>query len=257
MDATERFADVVATEPLRLDWAVALIGAVGDPSCDAAKTVGRLDDLAATVAQPDLDGVVDAVFCGAGLTGDRSSYYDPRNSFLHEVLDRRAGIPITLSVVLLEVAARVGVPLAGVGTPSHFLVRTMDEDPPTFIDAFDGGARYDRAGLDELFAALAPAIDLDSHLGPVPPADIIRRILNNLVAVYRRRGDRDGLLWSSALRTMVPTAPAEHVRAYGAALAASGDFARAAKVLESLADDATGDSDQERAEAQRLRARLN
>lgn len=248
MDATERFADVVTTDPVRLDWAATLIGAVGDPGCDVAKTVHRLDDLAARVPEASLDGVLSAVFGDGGLAGDRSSYYDPDNSFLHLVLERRCGIPITLSVVLLEVARRVDVPLAGVGAPTHFLVRTVDDGPPTFIDAFDGGTRYDRPGLDRLFSDLAPGVDLSLHLEPLGPVEIVRRMLNNLVAAYRRRGDRDGLLWSSALRTMVPGAPPEHVRAYGASLAASGDFARAAKILESLADDA---------EASRLRARLN
>lgn len=257
MDPTERFADVVATEPLRLDLAVALIGAVGDPDCDVDATVAILDDLAATVSETTLEAVLRAVFVDAGFVGDRTSYYDPRNSFLHDVLARRSGIPISLSVVLLEVARRVGVPLAGVGTPSHFLVRTIGDGPTTFVDAFAGGTRHDRAGLDGLFGDLAPGIDLDRYLGPLPAADIVRRILNNLVVIYRRCGDRDGLLWSSSLRTMLPGCRAEHVRAFGAALAASGDFARAAKVLESLADGASNDPDNERAEAQRLRARLN
>ena len=88
--------------------------------------------------------------------------------------------------------------------------------------------------------------------------DVLRRMLANLAAVHRRRGDRDGLLWATQLRTLLPAATVDDERAFGGALAAAGDFARAAKVLESIVD--TGrvdDPSREIAEAQRLRARLN
>lgn len=257
MERTERFADVVASQPLPLDVAAFLIAAHASAGCDVDAGLRVLDDIAADVRDPSLAGVIDTVFGRYGFTGDRETYYDPQNSLLNAVIARRCGIPITLSVLLIEVARRVGVDLAGVGTPAHFLVRTV-EGEPGFVDAFAGGRIYDRADLDHLFSQIAPGIDINPFLAPLPPVDVIRRMLNNLVAVYRKLGDRNGLLWSSELRIMLPGSQPEHVRAFGAALAAAGDFARAAKVIDALAEGgATDDPGQERAEASRLRARLN
>lgn len=257
VELTERFADVVSRTPLPLDEAVALVAAHADPACDVAATLGRLDELAAAVPGAGLDALLDLLFGSLGFTGDRTDYHDPRNSYLHEVLERRRGIPITLSIVLMEIGRRIGVALHGLGTPAHFMVLAPG-DPPRFVDAFAGGRVLDRAGLQSLFTTLAPGVDLAPHLVPLPPADIVRRVLGNLVAIHRGRSDRDGLLWSTQLRTLVPGSSPDDQRTFGGALAACGDFARAAKVLESLAG--RGDApDPERAlaEARQLRARLN
>lgn len=257
MDPTERFAEIVATEPIPLDLAAVLIGAVGDPDCEVTAALERLDDLAEQVDEATLDGVCRVLFDTVGLTGARRSYYEPRNSYLHRVLASGTGIPISLSVVLIEVGRRVGVKLVGVGAPAHFVVRTVDEADVVFVDAFAGGARHDRASLGVLFGRLAPGVDIDPFLGPLPTPDILRRMLTNLVMNFRRLGDRDGLLWSTSLRTMLPGCDPTHLREYSAALAASGDYARAAKVRESLAALPGGDPVRERAEADQLRARLN
>jgi regulator of sirC expression with transglutaminase-like and TPR domain len=257
VELTERFADVVAREPLPLDEAVTLIGAHADPSCDVDGTLRRLDRIAADVPGAGTDAVLDTVFGTLGFTGDQRDYHDPRNSFLHEVLERRRGIPVTLSIVLIEVARRVGVTIHGIGTPAHFL-SMVPGDPPRYVDAFAGGRVLDRAELDGLFAALAPGVDLDPHLVPLTGTEIVRRVLGNLLAIHRRTSDRDALLWSTQLRTLVPGSSPDDQRTFGGALAACGDFVRAAKVLESLAD--RGDApDPERtlAEARQLRARLN
>lgn len=257
MELTERFADLVAAPTFPLDEAALLIAAHADPSCDVPAERARLDDLAAEVPEPSLPALTRTLFGIHGFVGDQVDYYDPRNSYLHEVLARRRGIPITLSVVLIEVGRRAGVELAGVSTPAHFLACTTSGSP-RWIDAFAGGRVLDRDALDAQFSVLAPGIDLDPYLEPVGPADIVARMLANLVAVHRRRNDRAALLWATRLRTLVPGATADDRRAYGGALAASGDFSRAAKVLESLVEDGTTDDpDDELARAQRLRARLN
>lgn len=257
MELTERFADLVAAPSFPLDLAALLIAAHADPSCDVDASLARLDGLAAEVPGPDLDDLTRTLFGVHGFVGDQVDYYDPRNSYLHEVLERRRGIPISLSVLLVEVGRRCGVPLAGVGTPAHFLACTTT-GPRRWIDAFAGGKVLDRAELDEQFARLAPGVDLEPYLDPVPPAQVVARMLANLVAVHRHRNDRASLLWATRLRTLVPGATAEDRRAYGGALAACGDFSRAAKVLESLVEDgAVDDPDDELARARRLRARLN
>ncbi len=257
MELTERFADLVAGPTFPLDEAALLIAAHADRSCDVEGNLALLDALAEEVQAPELDALTRTLFGACGFVGDQVDYYDPRNSYLHDVLSRRRGIPITLSVVLIEVGRRAGVPLAGVGTPAHFLACTTT-GPRRWIDAFAGGRVLDRTELDDQFSRLAPGVDLDPHLDPVPPAQVVARILANLIAIHRHRSDRAGLLWATRLRTLVPGATADDRRAYGGALAACGDFVRAAKVIESLVEDgAVDDPTDELARAQRLRARLN
>jgi len=257
VELTERFADLVAAPTFPLDEAALLIAAHADPACDVPASLARLDALAADVPEPTLDALTRTLFGVHGFVGDQVDYYDPRNSYLHELLVRRRGIPITLSVVLIEVGRRCEVALAGVGTPAHFLTCTTS-GPKRWVDAFAGGRVLDRADLDEQFAVLAPGVDIEPYLQPVPPAQVVGRILANLVAIHRHRNDRAALLWATRLRTLVPGATADDRRAYGGALAACGDFSRAAKVLESLVEDGqVTDPDDELARAQRLRARLN
>lgn len=256
VEVTERFADAVGRDPVPLDEAALLIGAhAGD--CDVDGALAALDELADAVPQPSLETLLATLFGARGFAGDREHYYDPRNSYLHEVLRRRVGIPITLSVLTIEVGRRLGVVLAGVGAPAHFVARTLGDDP-MFVDAFGGGRILDGAELEEMFATIAPGIDLRPHLEPLPTHDILRRMLANLAAIHRRSGDRDALLWTTQLRTLIPGSTPDDQRSFGGALAASGDFVRAAKVLESIVDggDAT-DPERELAEARRLRARLN
>lgn len=257
VELTERFVDVVQRRPFALDEACTLIGAHGDDRCDVDATLGRLDDLANGVPAATVEDLLATLFSAQGFAGDQDTYYDPRNSYLHAVLDRRRGIPITLTVVVMEVGRRLGLSVEGVGAPAHFIAR-VPGTPLRYIDAFGGGRILDRDQLDDLFSSVAPGIDIGPYLGPVSGHDIVRRVLGNLVALHRRRGDRDGLLWSTQLRTLVPGSSADDHRTFGGALAAAGDFARAAKVLESLVDEGNADDpERELAEAQRLRARLN
>jgi len=257
VELTERFADLVAQPAFPLDEAALLVAAHADPACGIGASLAVLDDIAAAVPASELPALTETLFGTWGFVGDQADYYDPRNSYLHEVLARRRGIPITLSVVLIEVGRRIGVELAGVGTPAHFMTCTTGGDR-RWVDAFAGGRILGRAELDAQFARLAPGIDLEPYLEPATPAQIIGRVLDNLVAIHRQRNNRTALLWASRLRTLVPGATPEHRRAYGGALAASGDFVRAAKVLESLVEDGhASDPADELAKARRLRARLN
>lgn len=257
MELTERFADAIVRQPFPLDEVCVLIGAHGDESCDVEGAIARLDNLAGLVPEPTLDHLLTTLFAVHGFAGDRDSYYDPRNSYLHEVLDRRLGIPITLSIVVMEVGRRLGLTIEGVGAPAHFITR-VPGDTVRYVDAFGGGQIMERGELDGFFARMAPGINIGPYLGALSGPDIVRRVLGNLVAVHRRLGDRDGLLWATQLRTLVPGSSPDDRRTFGGALAASGDFARAAKVLESLVDEGDADDpERELAEAQRLRARLN
>src|SRR5581483_5379863 len=152
------------------------------------KMAGRASSLAAGLnPQRTLAALNKVVFEEANLRGNREDYYDPRNSFLNDVLDRGLGIPITLSIIYMEVARRVGLQLAGVGMPGHFLLKHYGEDgQERLIDCFNRGdivTRQDcQTRLDDIYSGemkLRP-----EFLHPISRRQILTRMLNNLKTVY-------------------------------------------------------------------------
>lgn len=125
-----------------------------------------------------------------GFRGDDERYYDPQNSFIHRVIERRRGIPITLAVVLIAVGARVGVSVEGVGFPGHFLARIGGADG-ALVDPFNRGLVLDDAALERLARrSLGPrATVLPQHLVAVDNRAIATRMLTNLDAIYSSRGE--------------------------------------------------------------------
>jgi regulator of sirC expression with transglutaminase-like and TPR domain len=123
-----------------------------------------------------------------GFQGNQRNYYDPDNSYLDKVLQRRTGIPISLSAVYLFVARRLQIPLAGIGMPGHFLLRHAQADPMLFIDPFGGGRILTEADclryLDEGEFGYDP-----SYLLPMTDGTILLRMIRNLLIIYRNRGD--------------------------------------------------------------------
>ena len=190
--AIERFGDLLATDATRLplDEAALGIAAVLQPTLDVDAAMQELDRLAASCPDPTRDGVVDHLFRELDFAGDPVTYGDWRNSCLDHVLTSRRGIPITLSVLTVEVARRLGVNLCGVGMPAHFLVGDP-ADPDWFVDAFDHGAVLDRDGCRELLERVTRGQVpwRDSHLDPTPERAIIVRMLNNLRAGFTQRPD--------------------------------------------------------------------
>jgi regulator of sirC expression with transglutaminase-like and TPR domain len=129
-----------------------------------------------------------------GFRGNEQDYYDPKNSLLPDVLDRRLGIPITLALVYCEVARRAGVQARGVSFPGHFLVRVDAvgrEDAPLAVDPFFGGRRLDEPGLQKLLERASPAQKLvvEEHLAPASAKTMLVRMLINLKWIYATRGD--------------------------------------------------------------------
>ena len=125
-----------------------------------------------------------------GFRGNQQDYYDPKNSFLNDVLDRKLGIPITLSVLFMELGRRAGVPLVGVAFPAHFLVRHATE-PELFVDVFNEGRLLSSEELETfLFDLTNGRIRFEaSFVEPVDPKQIVRRMLMNLAGLYRNRGE--------------------------------------------------------------------
>jgi regulator of sirC expression with transglutaminase-like and TPR domain len=239
VDGLERWRELVtrADREIPLDEASFVIAAQAEPDLDVAAQLARLDDLAAPLGRSSTEQVCRLVFGTLGFRGDHETYDDPQNSYLNRVLDRRLGIPITLSVLLMEIGRRCGVRLEGVGMPGHFLVRDPDE-PDLLIDAFSGGRRLDPAACAQLLqtvvgseAALQPAL-----LAPVGTRAILARILANLDQSFRRRENRDGARWATRLRAAIPGLPMVEQIAMAESLAGLGCHEEGASLLEELAN---------------------
>lgn len=260
VEATERFAELMTApeRELRLDQVALLIAAHAYPDLDLDRELGRLDDLADRCFAPTLDALVRHLFVDEGFTGNRRDYFDPRNSYLNQVTQRRLGIPISLSVLTIEVGRRLGVPLSGVGMPGHFLLRDR-VDPEVFVDPFARGALLGREQCERAFRAIngdeAPFDD--AYLEPVGAWAITARILANLKMIHTRRNDRRALVWVLGLRCLVPGMPVSEFGEWATALAAVGEYRRAAEILEDSAERAGEAGDSWRATAAALRARLN
>jgi regulator of sirC expression with transglutaminase-like and TPR domain len=221
MDPTERFAELVRgpEAALPLDEAGLLIAAHAKPDLDVARHLAQFDALAEEVGEPTLDGLRRLLFRDLGFAGNEDDYYDPRNSYLDDVLERRTGIPISLAVVMMEVGRRVGVPLSGVSMPGHFLVRDK-VDPEVFIDPFARGIVLDRRGCQLRFHGVhgVTATFDPAFLEPVGRRAIVDRMLANLEGIAGVRGDRTMLGWVLRLRSSLPDAAEDVRRRLSAAL---------------------------------------
>lgn len=125
------------------------------------------------------------------FAGNDADYYDPRNSFLNQVIDRRTGIPISLSLVYLEIAKRIDFPMVGIGMPGHFLIKPDFADAAIFVDAFNGGEiLFTEDCQDRISQIYGQVMELQpAFLAPVSPRQLLARMLGNLKAIYLQQGD--------------------------------------------------------------------
>jgi regulator of sirC expression with transglutaminase-like and TPR domain len=226
------FRDYVRQDEASISPAVgALLFARNEyPALDVDLYLGRLDAFGRT-ARRRLAGVRDPYqtvrilnrlcFEDEGLSGDRRTFDDPRNVFLNEVLDRRLGVPITLSVIYAEVAARSRLPIRGVPFPGCFIVRFDHPEETLFIDPFNAGRLLSR---DDLRAMLRRAeggeADLSEELlRPIGPRAILARMLRRLQRAYRNAGAPSKALWATECLLYLTSPSAETVRDYAAAAA--------------------------------------
>lgn len=205
--ARARFADVVQKAEPEIDLACAalLIAAEEYPQVTPEPYLRRLDELAerardrlsdATAPVMMLQEVNRVMFEEEGFRGNRNEYYDPRNSFLNDVIDRRMGIPITLSIIYLEIGWRLDLPLHGVNFPGHFLVRYTGEAVQLLVDPFQNGMiRFEdeaQALLDHVYGGSVRM--QPDFLRIADRRDILIRLLTNLKGNYlNRRDDRRAL----------------------------------------------------------------
>ncbi|HVF87355.1 MAG TPA: transglutaminase-like domain-containing protein [Pyrinomonadaceae bacterium] len=195
-DSRGRFARLALRANYEFDLAEAalLIAAEDDPRCDVARCLALLDEWGgeAQTRLGDKRGAAriaafnSFIFEELGFAGNQQNYYDPRNSLLNQVLERRTGIPITLSIVYCEVGRRAGLKAEGVGFPGHFMVRVGEElDGGVLVDPFNRDVLDEedcQERLDNMYGGQVPLTA--EHLRPATSREIIIRLLRNLKGIY-------------------------------------------------------------------------
>lgn len=251
---------------VRLDRAALLIAAGEYPDLALDAAIARLDELAEGVmrlaspgaAARDVAAAIrQHLFAHLGFHGNAQEYYDPRNSYLNDVLTRRTGIPITLAAVWLEVARRLGLDGAGVSYPRHFLVKYRDGDEERVVDPFHEGAESALADLrDHLVREGATAERVaEYYLAAVTRRQMLTRMLTNLKLVYSHaRDDRRALRVQEYLLALTPWS-FEDMRDRGVLRARTGDVEGGIADLETYLhhNDAADDAASVRRFLQRLR----
>lgn len=208
MDPAERFATMVnrPSAAPHLDLLAALIGASFDADGDPGQVVRELDQLAA-MCEPNFDSIMRTLFVSGRLRGNTDDYTDPRNSFLHEVLQRGLGIPISLGVCAIEVGRRLGVPVQGIGLPGHFFI----ECEGRYGDPFSKGAVHEAANVEQAWRTASRSTQpfTRAMLQPLHPRFILLRMLNNLKTTLVAMDEPAPLLVLAKLRSAFPECAGE------------------------------------------------
>ena len=227
------FSALLSREDDRIELARACLQIAEDayPGLDVDGYVGEIERFAKRLRArfaPDAaaeDRVIalnEFLFDDLGFGGNTADYYDPRNSYLNEVIDRRTGIPITLAVLYMEIGRRIGLPFEGVSFPGHFLVRLPLRGGTLVLDPFSGGVPQSEAELRERLKRVIPRgatgewkraargvavaeLPLDQFLEPASNRQILARVLRNLKGIYREKDQPERLL--EVLNRMILVAP--------------------------------------------------
>ncbi|TAK48119.1 MAG: tetratricopeptide repeat protein [Betaproteobacteria bacterium] len=217
------FAQLIDRIDVRIDLARAclLIAEDAYPGLDVEKYMTELERLALRLraclsqsagAAEKVIALNQFLFDELGYSGNAEDYYDPRNSYLNEVIDRRTGVPLTLSVVYMELGRRIGLPLEGVSFPGHFLVRMKVRGGMLVLDPFAGGEPQSERDLRERLQRVVPAgatgplpvseLPLEQFLEPASNRQILARLLRNLKSIFRET-DQPGRLLEVLNRALV------------------------------------------------------
>jgi regulator of sirC expression with transglutaminase-like and TPR domain len=227
-----------------LDRSALIIALEEYPDLDIQLYLRKLDTLAAraeTLIGIDkspincIESINEVLFVQEGLRGNSEDYYDPRNSCLNAVLDRRLGIPITLSIIYIEVAKRIGFKIEGMGFPGHFLIKHSAQDRDIIIDAFEMGRILTLNDCQELLDKIhnGEVTVNASLLKPMEKRAIITRMLYNLKGIYTQKEEHQkALLIIDKILMLNPWTPSE-IRDRGLLYMETSLFAKALADLES------------------------
>jgi len=231
-----RFAELMQRpdEEIDLGLAALLIAQEEYADLEPEPHLARLDELAALVearllpdmtARERVEALTQGLVWECGFHGNKDDYYDPRNSFLNDVLERRTGIPITLSVVFAEVGRRAGMDVRGVGFPAHFLARHED----VIFDPFHDGRVLTEGDCRELLRSLTNGgiVFQAQYLEPTPAKQIVMRMLNNLKQIYLNARYYQKAIGIMDRLLMVAPASYDELRDRGAVYAELKNYARA------------------------------
>ncbi len=225
-----------------LDRSCLLISAVFDSSVNIESCLSELDafatQAAATAGASDsyamIGAIVRTLFEAQRFRGNERAYDEPQNSLLSSVLERRVGIPITLSILLMEVSRRIGLPLQGVGLPGHFVVQFPDPTSRLYIDPFHGGAVLDVPQCVALVERIyhGRVTWRDDFLAPLDHRAIVKRVLLNLKNALSQTKDYSGALAAIHLRMTLDPTDATELRDRGILFARLRRYDRAIEDLE-------------------------
>ena len=234
MAETDRFVELLAQEDIRYSLAEAclLIAADAYPGLDVMHYLAEIERMAARLRgrlppQADAEQKVVALnqflFDDLGFHGNAGEFYDPRNSYLNDVIERRRGIPITLCILYMEIGRKIGLPLVGVSFPGHFLVRLSLRGTALVLDPYSRGAPLSERDLRALLqrviagtgsaglrsaADVAAELPLDPFLEPAGSRQVLARVLRNLKGIYAEKGESQQLL--NVINRMIAVAPETH-----------------------------------------------
>ncbi len=271
MDHRDRLVRLVRRADADLAEAALLCCAEAEPGLDVDVALLRIDALADGLASsgftpgdPDRDARTIGHYLAVelGFTGDQETYYHPDNALLTRVLDRKRGLPITLSILYVAIARRLSVPAFPVNLPGHVVAAVAGPERPVVVDPFHGGEVLSDDALAQRLADLS-AGRVAFHramLRPSPTVEVVRRLLNNLTRDFLADRDAASALWTVELKLLLPNrVPSDH-RTHGDVLEQVGRFDDAAQAYETYLEltggQAPDDEDVRRA-AIRVKARLN
>jgi regulator of sirC expression with transglutaminase-like and TPR domain len=220
------FEKILAEKDERIDLARACLMIAQDayPGLDIERYLGDIERMAirlrarlpqSSAGEERVVALNQFLYDDLGYWGNTEDYYDPRNSYLNEVIDRRTGIPITLGILYMELGRRVGLPLEGISFPGHFLVRLRLRGGTLVLDPFAGGTpqaedelrrRLERVIPDQARGGVPLAeLPLDQFLEPASKRQILARVLRNLKGIYREADKPERML--EVLNRMLVVAP--------------------------------------------------
>ena len=211
---------------------------LGRAACDHVERAASAD------IEPQLQAVSDLLYGDEKFRGNQDSYYDPRNSYLNEVLARRRGIPISLAIVYTAVGRQAGLDLFGVGTPGHFVVGCAGGDETLYVAPFTDGAVLDQDAFRERIERVRGQDNVvtSEHFRPATPREIAARVLRNLKAAYAMKN-----AWAEALpvqlrlTALLPEVLDER-RDLGLIYLRNGDAHPAAAILEQYVQSSDGEA---------------
>lgn len=244
-----RFQFFAATEDLDVFEGALLVSTLIDPAedIDAARVsaggLGQRVRNRVARGEPPIDALRQVLFAEESFQGDQETYDEPHNSSVASVIARRRGMPITLSIVTVEVARRAGIRLTGVGLPGHFVVSGEDLPEDTYLDPFDGGVLRDRESVARRVSAVfgAPLALPDEIFAPDTERSVLARVLSNLRRSWERREKYDDALETIRWAEVLDPEEITHQRERGLLLLKSGHSQEALTALEAYVAASSGE----------------